>query len=36
MNFVDERFELGNCALDAQALMVHNGSAAIDERKKHP
>jgi hypothetical protein len=36
MNFVNERFELGNCAIDAQALMVHNGLAAMCERKKHP
>ncbi len=35
MNFVNERFELGNCALYAQALMVHNGLAVMYE-KKHP
>jgi hypothetical protein len=29
MIFVNERFELGNYALDAQALMVHNGLAAM-------
>ena len=32
----NERFELGNCDLDVQALMVHNGIAAIYERKKYP
>ena len=36
MNFVNETFELGNCGLDAQALLVHNGLAAMYERKKHP
>jgi hypothetical protein len=36
MNFVNETFELGNCALDAQALMVHNGLTAMYQRKKHP
>ena len=35
MNFVNERFELGNCALDAQAPMVHSGLAAMYKRKKH-
>ena len=35
MNFVNERFEPGNCALDAQALMVHKGLAEMYERKKH-
>jgi hypothetical protein len=27
MNFVNETFEPGNYALDAQAIMVHNGLA---------
>jgi hypothetical protein len=29
MNFVNETFELGNCALDPQALMVYDGLAAM-------
>jgi hypothetical protein len=36
MNFVNERFELGNRAFDAQALVVHGVLAAMYERKKRP
>jgi len=36
MNFVNERFEFGNCALDAQTLLAHNGLVAMCDRKKHP
>jgi len=33
---LNERFDLGNCSLDAQALMARNGVGAMYELKKHP